>query len=407
METSGESSGTTATLEGARRTQARRVLMHLATAGPAARTDVAAATGLSRHAIATITAKLAEAGLLRAGDARTGTRSTQYEYVDAEGDLVTLVLGVDAATATVSAFDGTELVRYLEPLGQTPDALDALAAVLRRSLAHVERAEGRVVDVSVVVPSAVAGDPQVVVNDTAFGWGTCDVIGGLAERAPGLAELAGTLPSGIRLVSLGAAAARAELDGLPVDDLLYLSSDAAITGAIVSGGRLVRGGHGLAGDLAHLPVDYDGVRCECGQRGCLVTVAGPDIVLERAGLAPFAEEAGRLAALDEFVDLVRAGDDRANWSWLDASLWIGRALQMLALAVDPSVIVLGGTWAELPDEIRAAFRANRPVLGDTTLADIPPIVVASAGPDSALQGARQAARERIIDERLSEAFPAH
>lgn len=412
MGNSGESSTVTATavLEGARRTQARNVLLHLATEGPTARVDVAAATGLSRHAIASLTARLQEAGLLRAAEA-AGPVSPQLEFIDSEGDLVTLVLGADQATATIAALDGTELARFGEPYGHgvpEPDTVfDALAAVLRRALAQVGRLGGRLIDLTVVVPSAVAGEPQLVVSDSAFGWGTVDVLGAVHARLPQLAELTERLPRGMRLVSDGSAAALAEHSLLPgVDDLIYLASDASVSGAIISGGRLVTGGHGLAGDLAHVPIDVDGVRCGCGQRGCLITVAGPDIVLDRAGLTGLAHEAGRAASLEEFVALVRAGDDRANWSWLDASLWIGRTLQVLAMSVDPSAIVIGGFWAELPEEIVRSFQANRPVLGGEPLTDIPPIVLAAGGRDAAVAGARQAAREHVIDARLGSAFPA-
>ena len=69
------------------------------------------------------------------------------------------------------------------------------------------------------------------------------------------------------------------------------------------------GAHGLAATFAHLPVVQGGVRCECGQRGCLATVAAPDVVLERAGLDAFAAAHGHAAALEELVARV-AGSRR-------------------------------------------------------------------------------------------------
>ena len=38
-------------------------------------------------------------------------------------------------------------------------------------------------------------------------------------------------------------------------------------------GRLRRGEHGAAGEIGHVPVDPAGALCQCGQRGCLETVA--------------------------------------------------------------------------------------------------------------------------------------
>jgi predicted NBD/HSP70 family sugar kinase len=143
-----------------------------------------------------------------------------------------------------------------------------------------------------------------------------------------------------------------------------------------------------------------GVRCECGQRGCLVTVAAPAIVLERAGLDDFAAAHGQQAALAELVARIAAADDRARWSWLDAALWIGRTLEVVVPTVDPAVIVIGGYWASLVGDIESAFRANRPTVGGGALATIPAIAPARVGSDSALAGARRQARERLVSEPL-------
>ena len=117
------------------------------------------------------------------------------------------------------------------------------------------------------------------------------------------------------------------------------------------------GAHGLAATFAHLPIVQGGVRCECGQRGCLATVASPALVLERAGLEDFAAAHGQQAALAELVARVGDADDRARWSWLDAALWIGRALQVVVPTIDPAVVVIGGYWASLVGDIETSFRS--------------------------------------------------
>lgn len=43
--------------------------------------------------------------------------------------------------------------------------------------------------------------------------------------------------------------------------------------SVVSGGRLLQGHRGLAGELGHIAVNPDGELCGCGNRGCLETVA--------------------------------------------------------------------------------------------------------------------------------------
>jgi glucokinase len=53
------------------------------------------------------------------------------------------------------------------------------------------------------------------------------------------------------------------------DDLAYLSLGTGLAAGFVLSGKLRRGAHGAAAEVGHLPVDQDGPRCSCGQRGCL------------------------------------------------------------------------------------------------------------------------------------------
>src|ERR1022692_17881 len=57
--------------------------------------------------------------------------------------------------------------------------------------------------------------------------------------------------------------------GRGVDDLVLLTLGTGIGGGIVSGGRILRGNVGMAGELGHITVDLNGLPCACGNTGCL------------------------------------------------------------------------------------------------------------------------------------------
>lgn len=393
------------------------VLEHLVSHGPSTRSQLATATGLGRGAIAGLTARLIDAGVLRAAEADPSGdgRATPLSLAAADRVLVTALIGTDEALATVAALSGEELARFAVPIEAAPsddgdgepeaptpaDALDALGAALARALARAERSEHPVADVTVLVDGMVAGAPAVVITDARFGAEPVDVLGELRARVPGLAELEPTLLLPLTLEPTAVAAAAAERGELPgIADLLYLTGDTGVAAAAVTGGAPLQGAHGLATTFAHLPVVEDGVRCECGQRGCLVTVAAPDVVLERAGLAELAASHGRAAALEELVTRIEAAEDRARWSWLDAARWIGRALQLVVPTIDPAIVVVGGYWSRLVGDIDTAYRANRPTIGGAALRAIPTISPAVVGADAPLAGARRQARERLLAEPL-------
>ncbi|MGB7569838.1 MAG: ROK family protein [Chitinivibrionales bacterium] len=57
--------------------------------------------------------------------------------------------------------------------------------------------------------------------------------------------------------------------GKGLDNIVCLTLGTGIGGGIVANGRIYKGACGLAGELGHISVDYNGLPCSCGQRGCL------------------------------------------------------------------------------------------------------------------------------------------
>ena len=71
----------------------------------------------------------------------------------------------------------------------------------------------------------------------------------------------------VNVATLGAVA----LSG--IRDLVYLSIGTGLAAGLVLDGTLRRGATGAAGEIGHVPIDPHGALCQCGQRGCLETVA--------------------------------------------------------------------------------------------------------------------------------------
>ena len=84
-------------------------------------------------------------------------------------------------------------------------------------------------------------------------------------------------------------AALAELwDGVArdLDSFIHVTGQVGVGAGIVIDGALYRGSRGFAGELGHMTVRPGGDRCACGARGCLETVAGIEVIRERAGVEP-------------------------------------------------------------------------------------------------------------------------
>lgn len=176
-------------------------------------------------------------------------------------------------------------------------------------------------------------------------------------------------------------------------DLVYLSLGTGLAAASVLDGRLRRGVHGAAGEIGHIPVDPAGRRCQCGQVGCLETSASGSAVAEAwpsAGVPP----------AQALFDAAAAGDERAITVRDRFAARVADAVRLVALTVDPEVVVLGGGVAQVGDRLVVAVRhalaeqaAASPFLASLDLAgrlELVPLDVPVAALGAALLGRAQA-----------------
>ncbi len=107
--------------------------------------------------------------------------------------------------------------------------------------------------------------------------------------------------------------------------------------AQIAGGRMVWGGHGVAGELGHVKVVPEGGRrCGCGEHGCLEAYAGGH------KLAEWMHEEGLSGGATDLERLAFGGDTRAKHLWDTSSGFLALALANMVTVLNPGYLVLGG-----------------------------------------------------------------
>src|SRR5258708_16995189 len=111
--------------------------------------------------------------------------------------------------------------------------------------------------------------------------------------------------------------------GRHVDDLVLLTLGTGIGGGIVSGGRVLRGFVGMAGELGHLSVVPNGNPCGCGNQGCLEKHASATAV---SAMARLMQLGGDLTSKDvyELAKQETEAGEKARRGWQV----VGEALAM-------------------------------------------------------------------------------
>ncbi|MFE6965885.1 ROK family protein [Agromyces sp. NPDC057679] len=126
--------------------------------------------------------------------------------------------------------------------------------------------------------------------------------------------------------------------------MAYLNLGTGLAAGIVQGGRLLRGGHGVAGEIGHIPIDPAGELCGCGQRGCLETVASGSAI---ARMWPSESE----LPARELFDRAEAGDAEAAGVRERFLSGVAAAVRLLVLTTDVDEVVIGGGLAALGEPL--------------------------------------------------------
>lgn len=189
-------------------------------------------------------------------------------------------------------------------------------------------------------------------------------------------------------------------------DLIFMTHSTGMGGGIISGGRLLRGARGLAGELGHFPVQPGGPPCGCGGRGCLEVLCSGTAIARRAGealaaapgaapaLARYARPDGTLPGAREVFLAAAAGDPVAVQVLQEVIADLGRGLAGIFNALDPQLILLGGGVSLAGDALFLPLRrAMQPYVMASRRHDVK-VQPASLGELAVLLGAAAAARER-------------
>ncbi len=126
--------------------------------------------------------------------------------------------------------------------------------------------------------------------------------------------------------------------GREVDDLVLLTLGTGIGGGIVTGGKVLRGSVGMAGELGHITVVPNGNPCGCGNRGCVEKHASATAITAMARLLGL----GDALTSSQVYDLAMAGNEKARTIFVSMGESLGVALAMLVNTFNFPLYLLSG-----------------------------------------------------------------
>jgi len=119
-----------------------------------------------------------------------------------------------------------------------------------------------------------------------------------------------------------------------LSDVVLLTLGTGVGGAVVTGGKLLRGHIGRGGHLGHIALDFMAEGDICGTPGSLEDQVGNATIAVRSG--------GRFAMTHELIEALEAGDSEARDIWDRSMRALAAGVTSLVNVLDPKAVIIGG-----------------------------------------------------------------
>jgi len=188
-------------------------------------------------------------------------------------------LGIDLGGTKVEAALVTETGRVLQshrhPTNAERGADRVIGDIVDCVIECLSGASSRAVSAGIGVAGQVDSDAGLVRTAPNLGWTNVP----LQERLETALDLPITIANDVRAITWGVWQHGA---GQGADDLVVIFVGTGIGGGVVSGGQVLDGHRGVAGELGHRPIVPHGRSCHCPNEGCWEAYAGGWAIAERA-----------------------------------------------------------------------------------------------------------------------------
>jgi len=327
------------------------LLSHIRQLGVCSRADLARLSGLSKPTVSLALANVERSGLVRTAGQRTGVpgrSAVLYEIRPDAGYALGLDIGHEYLRGAIADLTGE--------IRAKAEARSPSGSVSRRVGELIKLADGI---------CAAAGIGRADVTQTVLGSpGVYDpsrdaiaLTGGLAgwDKRAVLERLRAAFGPNFAVENDTDAAALAEREhghGREFASFAFVSIGSGIGMGLVLGGQLHRGAHGVAGEIAFLPIT-DGLGVvgtpggpgedEVRRRGTLEAVGAASAIVRSARHAGM-----RATSARQVFAAAAGGDERAAAIVATEARLVAKAICSIVTVIDPGLVVLGGGIGQAP-----------------------------------------------------------
>ncbi|WP_125141383.1 ROK family glucokinase [Clostridium transplantifaecale] len=303
-------------------------------------------------------------------------------------------IGVDVGGTTVKVgmfeLDGTLVKKWEVPTRKEENGkyiLPDAAASIRKVLKEQNITLSDVAGVGLGIPGPVLpnGYVEVCVN---LGWHDMnpqEILSGLLDGI--------TVKTG-NDANVAALGEMWQGGGKGYCDIVMVTLGTGVGGGVIIDQKIIPGKHGLAGEIGHMRIrEGEKEPCNCKGYGCVEQIASATgiarearRIMEKSSADSAMRKFGDRISAKNVVDCAKAGDALALEVMETVCYYLGWALAIVSMTVDPEVFVIGGGVSKagtfLTDKIRKYYEEYTPISENKA-----GIELATLGNDAGIYGA--------------------
>ncbi|NOZ63990.1 MAG: ROK family protein [Caldiserica bacterium] len=154
--------------------------------------------------------------------------------------------------------------------------------------------------------------------------------------------------------------------GKGVRCMVCITLGTGVGGGVVIDGKLLRGDEYSAVELGHIPINYKGPLCKCGNRGCIERYVGAQYI---AAMAKREIQRGRKSKIKEIVkgnlaeitpkvisQAYNQGDKLSEEIWITVGRYLGAFFSGIVNIFNPEIIVIGGGISQVGEILFSSIK---------------------------------------------------
>jgi predicted NBD/HSP70 family sugar kinase len=319
------------------------------------RREIAKRTGLNPSTVTNIINSFKDMKLVyekgKKKNSQPGRNSIKLEPIKEAALVFSFHMGVEQTSFAIGYLNNTiELQEEFKTENEPKAFFDRICEISRK---YIEQRKYKPFGISLSFPGIVDRETNIIKSLPHIGWKDVDV-GSEINNRMGEHNLQIQIANEAKLSLKSEKAVNSSIKDLRNGIYLYLSQ--GVGGALLINDRIYSGTDFIAGEIGHMSINKNGPVCHCGNRGCLETYIGVDMLIKQYEEHQILSGKNTREKFRTLLKLYALKDSFAVDTIDDMLVFMIQGITNLVNILNPDFLIIGGLGNEFPPEVFELIR---------------------------------------------------